>query len=163
MKPLVVCAVSGAKVTESAEDLERFLLRFEKGRCVRPDTAQRVGPLGAGWALGMQPEGGWVEKDALALDLLDYRPFGEHVLERLVTGKSSAVEVETAQLGERVILVADRGPNAVLGAEVPHEDRDDQGVGLVARHLDETCSAQIPALFIFQVPEELHLEKAARL
>src|SRR6185503_1205853 len=51
----------------------------------------------------------------------------------------------------------------VLGAQVAHEDRDDQGIGFVAGHLDEAAGAEIPRLVVLEVAEVLHLEKAARL
>src|SRR5437868_9577889 len=62
-----------------------------------------------------------------------------------------------------MVFVADRRGDAVLGAQVAHEDRDDQGVGFVAGHLDEAGGAEAVALVVLEVAEELHLEEATRL
>jgi len=105
----------------------------------------------------------WIKEDPLAFDLLDHRPLGQDVLERLAAGQASELEVETAELGQRMILVADRSADPIFGAQVTHEDRDDQGVGFVAGHLHKAGSAYGLALFISQVPEEFHLEQPAGL
>ena len=44
-------AASATKVTEPAQDLERLLFRFQKGRRVGPHPAQRVRPFRTWWAL----------------------------------------------------------------------------------------------------------------
>src|SRR6184192_1654865 len=62
-----------------------------------------------------------------------------------------------------MILVSDRGPNLVLRAQVTHGNGDDQGVRLVACHLDEASSAQRPPFVVFEVTEVLHLEESTRL
>src|SRR5438477_279617 len=118
MQPSVTTPVSAAKVPESTQDLQRFLLGLEQRRRIGADAAQRIRPLGAGRALGVQPEGRRIEEDALALDLLDYGSLRQHVLERLSAGQSPRLEVEAPQLGQRVIFVSDRGANPVLGAQV---------------------------------------------
>src|SRR5260370_27770999 len=109
MTPLAAAAVSGAKVAESAEDLERLLLRFEQGRRVSADPAQRIRPFRAGWALGVQPESGWVKENALALDLLDHWSLGEHVVVRLASGWAHPCDIEVCQRGERVVIVPNGG------------------------------------------------------
>src|SRR5438132_3110508 len=83
----------------------------------------------------------WIKEDPLAFDLLDHRPLGQDVLERLAAGQASELEVETAELGQRMILVADRSAHPIFGAQVTHEDRDNQGVGFVAGHLHKAGSA----------------------
>src|SRR4051812_14827317 len=103
----LVSALSGPKVTEAPQDLERLLLCFEQGRGVGPHPTQGVGPLGARRAQRVQPEGRRIEKDALALDLLDHRSFGEDVFERLTLRQAARVEVEASQFGERMIVVTD--------------------------------------------------------
>src|SRR5262249_34909713 len=102
-----------------------------------------------------------IEENAFALDLLDDGAPGEHVLERLAAGQATMVEVEVAQLGQRVILVANRSAYAVLGAEVAHEERDDQRVGLVTGRLEEAGGAECFAVVVLEVAEKLHLEEAA--
>jgi len=72
------------------------------------------------------------------------------------------MELEPAQLGQRVIFVSHLDSDSVLGAEIAHEDRDDESVGFVACHLHETCSAQICSVLDAKVAEELHLEQACR-
>src|SRR5712692_496102 len=135
MKLSVGAVVSAGKMPKASQDLEGLLLGLHQSRRVSTNATQRVRPLGAGWALGMKPEGRWIEKDALALHLLDHRPLREHIFERLAAGQTARFELEAAQLGQRVILIFDRGADAVLGAQVAQENRDDQGVGLVACHL----------------------------
>src|SRR5689334_21492284 len=96
---------SVGKVAESTQDLERLLLGFHQGRRIRPNAVKRVRPLRAGWALGVEPEGRWVQEDPFAFDLLDYRAFGEHILEAQPIRQPAAYEVQAAQLGKRVILI----------------------------------------------------------
>src|SRR5260370_14620188 len=124
MNPLAAAAVSGAKVAESAEDLERLLLRFEQGRRVSADPAQRIRPFRAAWALGVQPESGSVKENALALHLLNHWSLGEHVLERLAAGKAPTFEIDVSQLSERVVIVPNRGSNVVVRTQFAHEDRE---------------------------------------
>src|SRR2546423_11897426 len=62
-----------------------------------------------------------------------------------------------------MVLVANRSSDSVLNTEVPHENRDDQRVGLVACHLHEPRCAQSFAFVISQVSEEFHLEQPAGL
>ena len=62
-----------------------------------------------------------------------------------------------------MVLIANRGRDAVLRAEVAHEDGDDQGIRLVARHLDEAGGAQPGTFVLLEVTEVLHLEKRTRL
>src|SRR5690242_8595303 len=62
-----------------------------------------------------------------------------------------------------MVLVTDRGPHSMLGAEVAHEDRDDQSVRFVGRHLDEPARAQTAALVVAEMSEILHLEEPVRL
>src|SRR5437879_1620763 len=105
-----------AKVPEPSEYLERLLLGLHQGRGVGADAAQRVGPFRAGWALRVQSKGGRVEEYALALDLLDDGSLGQHVLEGLPGGQPAGVEQQPPELGQRVILISQRSPDAVLGA-----------------------------------------------
>src|SRR5438045_4268564 len=147
-KPCVASAPSGGKVPETSQDLERFLFRLEQRRRIGSNSAKRVGPLGAGRTHRVQPERGRVEEDALAFDLLDHRSLGKHFLQGVAAGQSTGIEVEASQLQERVVFVEDGGADSVLGAEVPQKNRDDQGVGLVAGHLDEAGGAELPALFV---------------
>src|SRR5438132_1514811 len=87
MNPLLATsAPSGAKVSEPTQNLERLLLGFEQRRRVRADAAQRVSPLRAGRALGMEAKCRWIKEDPLAFDLLDHRPLGQDVFERLTAG-----------------------------------------------------------------------------
>src|SRR5207237_6458111 len=159
MQPSVTTPVSAAKVPESTQDLQRFLLGLEQRRRMGADAAQRIRPLGAGRALGVQPEGRRIEEDALALDLLDYGSLRQHVLERLSAGQSPRLEVEAPQLGQRVIFVSDRGANPVLGAQVAHEAGDDQRVSFIPCHLYEASRAQ-PTGFCVREGAEAHpLEK----
>src|SRR5258706_8889240 len=162
MSPVVGVAVSGTKVAQTSEDLQRFLFSLHQGGGVRADAAERVGPFGAGGALRVEAERRWVEEDALALDLFDHGSLGEHVLEGLATRQAACVELEPAELRKWVVLVFDGRPDAVLGAQVPHEDGDHQGVGLVPGHLDEAAGAEVGMILLAEVPEVLHLEKATR-
>src|SRR4029077_6100854 len=98
-EPWAVSALSRAKVAETSQDLQRLLLRFEQGRRVRADPAKRVCPLGTRWALRVQTEGRRIEEDALAFDLLDHRPFRQHVLEGLTVLQPPGSEVEEAEHG----------------------------------------------------------------
>src|SRR5947209_20547288 len=66
------------------------------------------------------------------------------------------------KLRERVILVANRCSDPKVGAEVAHEDREDQCIRLVAGHLDEARRTQACALVIAEVAEVLHLEEPSR-
>src|SRR6266550_5160731 len=163
MNPLAVSAPSAAKVTEATQDLQRFLLGFEQRWRVGADAAQRVSPIRAWRALGMGTECRWIKEDPLAFDLLNHRALCQDVLERLAAGQASALEVETAELGQRMILVANRRADPVFGAQVTHEDRDDQGIGFVAGQLHKAGSAQGLAVVIPQVPEEFHLKQPAGL
>src|SRR5205823_8598082 len=103
--PSVATAASAAKVAKPPQNLERLLFRLEECRCVGADAAQRVRPLGAGWAHRMESEGRRIEEDPLALDLLDHGPFGEHVLGRLSAGQATETEVEVTYVRERVVFV----------------------------------------------------------
>src|SRR2546423_2017340 len=163
MNPLLTCALSGAKMPESTQDLKRLLLCLEQRRRICSDATERVCPLGARRPLGVEPECRRIEEDSLALDLLYDGPLGQDVFERLVVGQAATREIEAAQLEQRMILVANRRADSVFGAQIAHEDRDDQGVGFVPRHLHEPGRAQGAAFLISQVPEELHLEEATRL
>src|SRR5690348_838247 len=163
MKFSVATAPSGAKVAEASQDLERLLLRLEEGGRVGADAAERVGPLGARRAHRVEAKCRRVEEDALALHLFDDGALGEHVLERVTAGQPAEAKVEAAQLRERMVLVEDRCADPVLGAEVAHEDRDDERVGLVAGHLHEAGGAETRTDLVAEVAEELHLEKPARL
>src|SRR5205085_6735115 len=106
-----VAIASVAKMAESPQDLERLLLGFHQGRRVCANAVQRVCPYRAGRALGMEPEGGRVKEDALALDLLDDRTLGEHILEAQPAGEPAPHEVEAPQLRKRMILVAKHDPD----------------------------------------------------
>src|SRR5438034_119741 len=130
-------------MAESPQDLERLLLGFHQTRRVCANAVERVRPLGAGWALGVEPERGRVEKDSLALDLLDDRALGEHVLEAETVGQPATHEVEAAQLRKRMVFVAQHHPDSVFGREIAQKDRDDQGVGLVTGHLHEAGRRRI--------------------
>src|SRR5207244_10782089 len=77
----VARALSGAKMAEPSQNLQCLLLGLEQGGRVCPDPTQRVGPLGAGRTLRVQPKRRGIEKDALALDLFDHRALRQHVLE----------------------------------------------------------------------------------
>src|SRR5437868_9032275 len=92
--PLVAGALSAVKVAETSKDLQRFLLRFEEGGGVGADAAQRVRPLGAWGAHRMEPEGGRIEQDPLALDLFDHRALGKDLFERVAVGQPPRLEVE---------------------------------------------------------------------
>jgi hypothetical protein len=61
-----------------------------------------------------------------------------------------------------MILVFHRRLDGVLGAQVPHEDRDDQGIGLITGHLHKAGGADI-GLIVSEVAEVLHLEEAPRI
>ena len=91
----------------------------------------------------MEPECGRVEKDALALDPLDDRTLGEHIFEAQPAGEPAPHEVEAPQLRKRMILVAQHDRDCVLGREIAQEDRDDQRVGLVARHLHKAGGREV--------------------
>src|SRR5438105_3437861 len=60
-------------------------------------------------------------------------------------------------------LIEPCAATALSGAKVAHEDRDDQGVGLVAGHLHKAGRAQVPTHLVLEVTEELHLEETTRL
>src|SRR5260370_39234848 len=77
--------------------------------------------------------------------------------------KPAMKELEPAQLGEGMVLVLQCRLDPVFRAQVAHEDGDDQGVGLVARHLHETRSGGIYDVLVFEVAEVLHLEESARV
>src|SRR5215472_3009875 len=156
-------AASGAKVAEPPEDLERLLLRLEERGRVGADATQRVGPLRAGRAHRVEAECRRIEKDAFALDLLYDGALGEHVFERMTAGQAAEAKVEASELREWVVLVEDRRADAVLSAEVAHEDRDDQRVGLVAGHLHESGGAEARADLVPEVAEVLHLEEPVGL
>src|SRR5581483_8005873 len=104
--PSVSVSASGAKVAEPSKDLEGFLLGFEQRRSVCADAAQGVSPLGARRPLRMQAERWRVEEDALAFHLLDHGSLREHFLQRVARGEAARFELEPAQLGEGVVLVA---------------------------------------------------------
>src|SRR5450759_2084833 len=157
-----VTTPSGTKVPEAPKNLERLLLCLEQRRGIGADAAKRVGPFGAGRALRMKSKCRWIEEDALALDLLDHRSFGKHVLERLARRQTACLKLQPPELGERVILVYHGRRDGVFRAEVPHKDRDDQSVGLISCHLHEARSADI-SLVVSKVSVVLHLEKAARV
>src|ERR1051326_1587104 len=74
-----VAAVSVAKVAEAPQHLECLLLRLEQRRRVCADAVERVSPFGAWRALRMEAVGRRVEEDPFALDLLEHRPFRQHV------------------------------------------------------------------------------------
>src|ERR1700680_4668058 len=97
--PSVASAFSAAKMPEAPKDLERFVLSLEQRRGVGPDAAQRVCPFGARGAPRMKPKCGWVEEDALALNLLDHRPLCQHVLQRLTARQTASYELQAAKLG----------------------------------------------------------------
>ena len=141
---------------------QRFLLGFQQAWRVGPDAVERIRPLGRGRALRMEAECGRIEEDAFAGDLFDHRTFGQHVLERITCRKAALHELEASQLGERMILVDQQRSDPVLGAQVAQEDRDDQSVSLVARHLDEACGDQQALLIDLEVTEVLHFEKTTR-
>src|SRR5450759_550451 len=79
--PSAATALSGAKVPEASEDLERFLLGLQQRWRVRSDAAEGIRPLGARRALRVKAEGRRVEEDAFPLHLLDHRAFRQHVLQ----------------------------------------------------------------------------------
>src|SRR5260370_39657032 len=62
-----------------------------------------------------------------------------------------------------MILVLQCRLDSVFRAQLANEDGDDQGVGLVARHLHETCSGGVYDVLVFEVAEVLHLEESARV
>src|SRR6202162_2322297 len=61
-----------------------------------------------------------------------------------------------------MVLVFHPRRDSVLRAEVSHEDRDDQRIGLVTGHLHETCGRD-GRLRVVQVAEVLRLEQTARV
>src|SRR5712692_3905896 len=146
-------APSAGKVAEASQDLERFLFSLQQRR--------GVGPFGARRTLRVKPKRRRVEKDALALDLLDHRPFRQHFLQRLAAREAATVEFQPAQLGQRMVLVLQGRLDPILGAEVAQEDRDDQRIRLVAGHLHKTGCAGVGHILDLEMPEVLHLEQAS--
>jgi len=59
-----------------------------------------------------------------------------------------------------VVFVFHRDPDAIFGAQVAHENRDDQRIGLVAGHLHKAGRADVCFVLDPYVPEVLHLEQA---
>ena len=161
--PSAVRVVSAAKMTEAAQHLERFLFRLHEGWRIRPDSAECITPLRAGRTLGVKAEGRWIEEDALAFDLLDHGSLGKNILERKPGGETALHELEAAELRERVVAVPQQDSNPVLGAQIAKEDRDDQGIGFIARHLHEARCGKVGRLSLPRVSEVLHLEQAARM
>ncbi len=102
-----------------------------------------------------------VEQNALALDLLDHRPLGENLLQRLAIRQPAMIEFQPAQLCERVVLILQGCLDPILGAQVAHEDGNDECVGLIAGHLGEPGGAGVRDVFVLEMPEILHLEQAA--
>jgi len=152
---------SAGKMTEASQDLERFLFGLQQGRCVSPDPEQCVSPLRAGRALRVKSKRRGVEEDPLAPNSFDHGPLGEDLLEGLAAGQPSVIELKSPQLRQRVIIVLQCGLDPVLGAQVAHEDGDDQRVGLIAGHLDEARGGRIRDVLVLEVAEVLHLEQAA--
>jgi hypothetical protein len=72
-------------------------------------------------------------------------------------------ELEKAKFEERVVLVPPDRSDPVFGAQVAEEEEEDQGIGLVALHLEEAARRDLLAFGIDQVPEVLRLEEVARL
>src|SRR5713226_7517625 len=64
---------SAGKVAKTFQDLERFLFSLEQRRRVGPDAEQGISPFGARRTLRVKPKRWRIEKDALALNLLDHR------------------------------------------------------------------------------------------
>src|SRR4051812_36637921 len=62
MEPCAATALSGAKVPEPSQDLERLLFRFEQRGRIGAHPAQRVRPLWTGWAHRVEPESWWIEE-----------------------------------------------------------------------------------------------------
>ena len=82
----------------------------------------------------------------LLADALEDRPPHQDRFERPLIGEPAAHEVDGAQLGDRIVRVAD--PNAAgepLGEVAEHEDKR-EGVGLVAGHPDEPGGGQVAAV-----------------
>src|ERR1700730_4843647 len=153
---------SAGKVTETSQDLERFLFGFQQRRRISTNAEQRVRPLRTGRTLRMEAERGGVKKDALALYLLDHWALGQDLFERLSARQAPVVELQPAQLRQRVILVLQCRLDPVLGAEIAHEDRKDEGIGLVAGHLEEAGRARVCDVFNLEMAEVLHLEQSTR-
>src|SRR3981081_2067705 len=128
---------------EPSKDLECLLLRLHQCRRVGANAAEGVGPFRAWRALRVESERWGIEEDSLALNLLDDRPLGQHVLERLPGWQPARLKLQTAKLGQRMVLVSHRRLDAVFRAEVSHEDRDDQRISLISAHLHEPARAGI--------------------
>src|SRR5437879_1900502 len=161
--PTATSSTPAAKIGHGAKDRERVPRgREERGR-VGPEAAQPVSPLrGTGGGVRIQAMGGGIEHDRLPFDLLDHGPPRQHLLQGVARGQAAASKLQAAQLGERVVLVSEDRPDAVLGAQVAEEEHQDEDVGLVAADLEEARGRDVLALGLTDVAEVLHLEEAGR-
>jgi hypothetical protein len=62
-----------------------------------------------------------------------------------------------------MVIVLQRRFDPILGAQVAQEYREDQSVGLVARHFHEPSGTGTHNILELETPKELHLEQTARL
>src|SRR2546421_1474228 len=114
---------------------------------------QRITPvLRVARRLRMQAVAWRVEGDRLAHDLLDHRPPSEVIFELTAAVQESAVELEAAELGQRMLIIAPLDVGSILGAAISKEEEEDQSVGLVTRHLQEPGRPDLTAFGVAQVP-----------
>src|ERR1700730_5130615 len=154
---------SAAKVSQRSQDLECFALCLQQRGRVGTQAAKGVSPLRwASRSLRIEAMGGRIELDPLAIDLLDHRPAGEHLLQRVSGGQPAVPELEVAELRQRVVLVAKHYPDPVLSAQVAQEEGQHQNVGLVTASLQETGRGYVRPFSLANVAQVLHLEEAGR-
>src|SRR5437588_5074525 len=150
-----------AEMAQAPEDLERFLLGFEEAWRVGAQPVQRVAPAVGCFGPRMNAVAGRIELDRLPGHLFDQRSLCEMVFERLAGREQPVSEFKEPELEERVLLIPPDSPDTVLGAQVPEKEEQDQGVGLVALHLQEAAGAYLLTFGFLPVAEVLSAKKVA--
>src|SRR6266851_20025 len=125
---------SRVELAEASINAHRLCLRFEEGGGEIPDALEAEAPHAGLVAaeVGVRAVGRRVERDWLALHLLDHRSCGEHVLDRHAGRQPALADLEVAELGDRVLLVLQRGPGVESLRDVVQEIERRNRVGLVA-------------------------------
>src|SRR6202035_5916033 len=100
------------ELSEAAINAHRLRLRLEEGGGEIADALETEAPHAGLVAaeVGVGAVSRRVERDRLALHLLDHRAGGEHVLDRHARRQPALADLEAAELGDRVLLVLQRRP-----------------------------------------------------